>query len=183
MGNLQKGESFILVDNEYTVEHISDKYVRASCGGVDYFFDKEFLGRRDILCTYPPQKQFHEQTDGWLNALESFNKKTTGQVVTSGRKFDQGKPQYSLIPSKALLEVVKVLTFGAQKYDPENWRRVPDAKTRYFDAAQRHLWQWKDGEINDEGAGGSDCHHLAAAISNLMFILQLELEEKENNNV
>jgi Domain of unknown function (DUF5664) len=90
---------------------------------------------------------------------------------TGGRKFDGGKLQYSLLPPLALEDVVKVLTFGAQKYEPDNWKRVPDAKRRYFDAAQRHIWAYKAGEINDPESG---VNHLAHAVCCLMFINDLD---------
>lgn len=92
-----------------------------------------------------------------------------------GVKFDGGKPQYGLLPPVALLEMVKNLTFGASKYAPENWRNVPEARRRYFDAAQRHMWQWKMGEQIDPENG---LHHLAAAAINMMFITELELLER-----
>ena len=41
-----------------------------------------------------------------------------------GRKDDDGKLRYDLIPPLALEEVVRVLTFGAEKYGPNNWRAV-----------------------------------------------------------
>ena len=34
----------------------------------------------------------------------------------TGKKKDQGKPRYSLVPINAEEEFVKVLTFGADKY-------------------------------------------------------------------
>jgi len=90
---------------------------------------------------------------------------------TGGRKFDGGKLQYSLLPTSALEDVVKVLTFGSEKYEPDNWKRVPDAKRRYFDAAQRHIWAYKAGEINDPESG---VNHLAHAVCCLMFINDLD---------
>jgi hypothetical protein len=93
-----------------------------------------------------------------------------------GRKFDGGKLQYGLIPPLALRETVKVLTYGAEKYEPDNWRRVPDGPRRYFDAAQRHLWAYKKGELNDEETG---INHLAHAICCLMFMLDLDESEYE----
>ena len=60
-------------------------------------------------------------------------------AATGGRKFDGGKLQYGLLPPLALEATVDVLTFGAQKYERDNWKRVPDAKRRYFDALQRQI--------------------------------------------
>jgi hypothetical protein len=84
-----------------------------------------------------------------------------------GRKFDGGKLMYGLLPPLALEETVKVLTFGAQKYEPDNWQHVPDSKRRYFDALQRHLWAWKQGEQIDQESG---LPHLAHAMCCLMFL-------------
>lgn len=91
-----------------------------------------------------------------------------------GKKFDQNKPEYGLLPPKALEEVVKVLTFGAQKYERDNWRYVTDGKRRYFDAAQRHLWAWRQGELLDSE---SNYPHLAHALCCIMFLLELEKVE------
>ena len=68
---------------------------------------------------------------------------------TEGRKFDGGKLEYGLVPPLALKEMVKVLTFGAQKYERNNWKYVDDAKRRYFDAMERHIWAYKEGETID----------------------------------
>jgi len=89
-----------------------------------------------------------------------------------GRKFDIGKSQYGLIPPFAQEEFVKVLTYGAQKYAPDNWKFVPEAERRYFDALQRHLWAFKRGERNDSE---SNLHHLAHAMCCLAFLLEFSL--------
>ena len=99
--------------------------------------------------------------------------KKSQTATTGGRKFDGGKPQYGLLPPLALEETVKVLTFGAQKYEPDNWKHVPDSKRRYFDALQRHLWQWKAGEQNDQETGLS---HLAHAMCCLMFLYEHDVK-------
>lgn len=93
-----------------------------------------------------------------------------------GRKFDSGKLRYDLIPVLAQEEVVKVVTLGAEKYDPENWKRVPEGRRRYYAAAMRHIEAWRKGEKQDE----IGTHHIANAISNLMFILEKELQGIED---
>lgn len=90
-----------------------------------------------------------------------------------GMKFDDHKPRPTLMPPKAEAEVVDVLTYGAKKYSPENWRKVPNATERYLDAALRHISAFRRGENHDEE---SDLHPLAHAIAGLMFVLELELE-------
>ena len=96
----------------------------------------------------------------------------TGRPVY-GRKDDAGKPRWDLIPYEALEEVVNVLTHGAQKYAPDNWRSVPDWNRRYFAAAQRHLVAYFQGEDLDDD---SDLPHLAHAACCILFLLAKELE-------
>jgi len=88
-----------------------------------------------------------------------------------GKKFDSGKPDWSLLPLKTLKPVVQVLTFGARKYSRGNWKHVPDAKNRYYAAAMRHIEDYQDGTLLDEESGHP---HLAHAICCLIFLLWFE---------
>lgn len=92
---------------------------------------------------------------------------------TGPRKFDAGKLRYGLVPPLALQEMVKVLTFGAQKYEPNNWQKVPESKSRYFDALERHVWAWKMGEVLDPESG---IHHLAHAMCCLAFLYEHDVK-------
>jgi hypothetical protein len=94
-------------------------------------------------------------------------------ATTGGRKFDGGKLQYGLLPPLALKATVEILTFGAEKYEPDNWKHVPDSKRRYFDAMQRHLWAWKEGEQDDPETGKN---HLAHAMCCLMFLYEHDVK-------
>lgn len=95
--------------------------------------------------------------------------KASQTATTGGRKFDGNKLEYGLIPPLALQEMVRVLTFGAQKYERDNWKKVPDSKRRYFDALERHIWAWKMGEQLDPESG---IHHLAHAMCCLSFLYE-----------
>lgn len=106
------------------------------------------------------------------NKFDRMVVKESQNATTGGRKFDGGKLQYGLFPPLALKTVVDVLTFGAEKYEPDNWKHVPDAKRRYFDAAQRHLWAWKEGEQIDPESGK---HHLAHALCCLTFLYEHDI--------
>ena len=57
-----------------------------------------------------------------------------------GIKHDSKKPKMNLLPPKAIVEVAKVLTFGAQKYGPENWKELEDLQNRYLAGALRHIF-------------------------------------------
>ena len=100
--------------------------------------------------------------------------------MDNGRKQDGGKLEYGLLPPLALEETVKVLTFGAQKYERDNWQKVPDSKRRYFDAMQRHVWAWKQGEQIDEESG---IHHLAHAMCCMMFLYEHDIKYTVDDEV
>ena len=91
--------------------------------------------------------------------------------MSEGRKFDAGKPRWSLLPIRAVQQIIEVLEVGARKYDVDNWKRVPDASTRYYDALMRHVHAWRDGEKTDPETG---LHHLAHAGCCLLFLLWLD---------
>ena len=100
-------------------------------------------------------------------------------MINEGLKYDGEKPQWDLLEYRVLEDVVKVLTFGAQKYDVDNWINVPNAQRRYFAAAMRHLTAWKKEEMIDPE---SDLPHLAHAICSLMFLASGKLQnEKESS--
>jgi len=113
--------------------------------------------------------QFEDSTDPVVASQVATTGGPSQVATTGGRKFDGGKLEYGLLPPFALDETVKVLTFGAQKYERDNWKKVPDSKRRYYDALQRHLWAWKRGEIIDPESG---IHHLAHAMCCLMFLYE-----------
>jgi hypothetical protein len=97
-------------------------------------------------------------------------------MFEEGQKFDAQKPRFSLIPKGVLAPVINVLEFGAQKYSEGNWARVQNSRSRYFDAAQRHLDAWWQGESKDVETGES---HLAHAICCLMFLLAKDVAKTE----
>lgn len=87
-----------------------------------------------------------------------------------GRKDDTGKEPWHLFPFDAADEIVKVLQFGANKYEERNWERGMDWN-RPFGALIRHMWRWWHGEDKDEETGLS---HLAHAGCCILFLLAYE---------
>ena len=98
-------------------------------------------------------------------------------MTASGIKYDSEKPKMNLLPPKAIVEISKVLTFGAEKYDAENWRKLDDLQNRYTAGALRHIFAHMDGEKLDPETGLS---HMAHALCCLLFNLEIELEDGES---
>ncbi|QHJ84311.1 MAG: hypothetical protein [Caudoviricetes sp.] len=90
------------------------------------------------------------------------------EAPVTGVKHDSDKPRFSLLPLKQVWDIVAVLEFGAKKYAPDNWQKVPDAENRYFDAAMRHLCAWRSGEKRDPE---TNLPHLAHAACCLLFLM------------
>lgn len=89
----------------------------------------------------------------------------------AGVKHDAGKPRWDLLPWEAVEAVVLVLTYGATKYGPDNWRRVPGARWRYLGAALRHVAAWARGQRLDAESG---LPHLAHAAASILFLISLD---------
>jgi len=96
-----------------------------------------------------------------------------------GLKFDAGKPSASLLPGIALLEVAKVLDFGAQKYAKQNWRKGMKI-SRLYDAAMRHMLAINDGELIDPESG---LPHAAHACCCLLFAIDLHVTAPKFDDV
>ena len=96
-------------------------------------------------------------------------------VDSVGKKYDQEKPRFDLIPPTAEEMLARVLTFGAKKYAPNNWMLVEDASNRYIAAALRHINAHRKGNYFDDETGEP---HLAHAMCCLAFILELECGEE-----
>jgi hypothetical protein len=91
----------------------------------------------------------------------------------AGRKNDAGKDPWDLLPWGPVQDIVRVLEHGARKYEPENWRKVPNARRRYFAAMMRHLLAWWRGERLDPDSG---LPHLACAGCSLLFLAAFDQE-------
>ena len=96
--------------------------------------------------------------------------------MSEGMKFDGGKLRYGLVPHIAFKGLAEVLTFGAEKYAPNSWQTVPNAKERYLDALYRHIEAYRNGESKDSESGIS---HLSHALANCAFLLHFEATENE----
>ena len=84
-------------------------------------------------------------------------------------KFDEGKEPHDLIDKEIIIELAKVLGYGANKYEAHNWK-IGLPISRYYSACQRHLLSFNSGETIDSESG---LNHLGHAACNLMFMLYM----------
>ena len=110
-----------------------------------------------------------DEFNGFIYGMSSEDK------MEVGRKQDQGKERWSLIPAGTIKQVLSVLEFGAVRYEVDNWMHVPDARRRYYDAMMRHVEAWWLGEVKDADSG---LPHLAHAVACLLFLMWFE-EKKD----
>lgn len=84
-------------------------------------------------------------------------------VKRGGVKNDTGKaPLHFMVPD-AIAGVCRVFAFGAEKYEPENWKEGI-AYTRVWAAAMRHLFLWFFRQECDDESGLSHLDHASCDI-------------------
>ena len=79
--------------------------------------------------------------------------------ITGGAK-GQKLARFDLLPGDSLWALAEHFGKGAEKYEDRNWEKGYDWSLN-FAAAQRHMWQWWNGEDIDPETGSS--HLIAAA--------------------
>lgn len=99
-------------------------------------------------------------------------------IANTGMKFDTDKLRFDLIPAIATEGLAAVLTYGAKKYKPNNWRSVDPQ--RYVAAFERHWHAYISGELLDKESG---LPHLAHCMTNLSFLLELGYKPEQQQTL
>ena len=104
----------------------------------------------------------------------------TGRAASvPGAKLDAGKNRLGLVLmdfARALREVGRVGTYGANKYSASGWVSVPDGVQRYTDAMFRHLLSEATGQEYDPD---TELLHAAHTAWNALARLDLMLRERQ----
>lgn len=96
-----------------------------------------------------------------------------------GIRKNKGKPRVSLIFSDALMEVAKVGTFGARKYNDHNWRKGMNWSFM-MDAGLRHAIRYNNGKrIDDE----TELSNLAHICWNFLALLDYEINNQGTDDL
>ena len=121
------------------------------------------------------------KAEGWPTEWREYLH-DVGFGKDTGVKYDNEKIQMELLPLRELQEVARVLTYGAKKYSPDNWKKVPDMKERYTGALLRHLTAYRQGITFDHETNPNPQRHIAQVVCNALFLLWKELED-ENTKI
>lgn len=95
--------------------------------------------------------------------------------MEKGSRYNKGKLMWHLVSWKALEPMVRVLMFGAQKYNSWNWSKGL-SYVEICDSLQRHLNSFIQGEDNDEE---SKLEHVGHILCNAMFLSYMFLFRKD----
>ena len=153
--------------------------------GDSYLLKNNWNGYKSETCYWLSDGIFHHTEyfiDSNIISAEEFialhKKEENIEQSTSGRKYDNGKLRYDLIPSECMEALARILTYGANKYEANNWQNLEDYYNRYYAANERHIQKWRQGEDYDQESGEL---HLAHAFTNVCFLLWKKLKENKEN--
>ena len=105
-----------------------------------------------------------------MNNIEpKFEVKDSGhrQEFATGARRDtqEGKGRFDLLPCHAITRLATHFENGSKKYGDDNWRKgIP--LNRYLDSAFRHLYEFMDGQRDED--------HAIAAAWNILCLLETE---------
>lgn len=121
-------------------------------------------------------KETKERAEKALREADKFNFNPDKAV-----KFDGNKPQFYLLPIRAMGELTKDATYGAHKYSVGNWKNGGGMEfTRLLNAAKRHMDKFVSGESYDKEElilkmYPEGIHHLAMAAWSLLILCEYDM--------
>jgi hypothetical protein len=103
--------------------------------------------------------------------LEMLNTKNTNPKDAIGTR----KAPMSTVPANVLKEVGVGMMEGSRKYGRHNYRVAGIRASVYYDATQRHMMDWWEGEDLDPDSGLS---HITKGICSLIVLRDAMLNDK-----
>lgn len=101
-----------------------------------------------------------------------------------GKKYDSGKSMVGTLCRvfpRALLGIGQCIEFGTHKYpQPDNWKLVDGAFTRYQDSMMRHYLKFLAGQDKDSE---TKLLHLKHMVWNALAVLELYLMDHEDETL
>lgn len=102
--------------------------------------------------------------------------------MKQAKRFNKGKPQYSLFEMSTLEPCIKVLEFGAEKYGRCNWKKgLPTL--HLLDSLLRHIIAYKEGEDKDKESGINHLGHIMCNVMFLTYFHNTKWDNRKENNI
>lgn len=118
-------------------------------------------GRNFFKVTEDPEQFYYSYEMLQTSELKPIRTFETGAV----RDTAEGKPRMGLLPLDLLKRVAKHYQIGAEKYEPDNWRKGQPKDTT-MDSLLRHLESYRKGETDED--------HLSAVIWNAFSMMHVD---------
>ncbi|MBQ5839793.1 MAG: hypothetical protein IIW42_07190 [Bacteroidaceae bacterium] len=96
--------------------------------------------------------------------------------MSEGRKDDDGKLRWDLLPLNLIEKVVEVYTFGVTKYEANTWQNLKDGYNRCKAAMFRHLVAHERGETVDDESGLPALAHM---VWNAIAMMHFAMKDKK----
>lgn len=93
-------------------------------------------------------------------------------------RYDAEKLRFDLLPPEAMIELARIYTIGAIKYEDNNWRKGMNY-SKCFGALYRHLLKFQSGQTVDPETG---CHHMAQVAWNAIALMVYDLHGSGNDD-
>lgn len=139
---------------------------------VETFITQEFNSKFYKSSDVPVNESKHYVGDSVTEEeVESESKSTSSEdslianADDKALRYNSGKPKWSLVHFPSLEPLVKVLEFGAKKYEAYNWMKPMD-KEAILESLMRHLISLFGGEEFDKE---SELPHIGHILANAMF--------------
>lgn len=97
-----------------------------------------------------------------------------------GKKFDQDKPDLSLLPANAKIGIARAFMHGAKKYGRCDYLNGMDW-TRIISAVDRHVTAFNDGKDFDSDSGLNHLYHAGASIMMLIEFYDRDIGTDNRN--
>jgi len=138
----------------------------AESNGDDYAMVVEYhAGWRS--CSYGEKTCWYVDPSHYELVQQAKAKPPTTKYPDGNPKTAMGlaKPNYRCVPMTAVYAMGKVMTGGAIKYGPFNWRKDKITSSTYIDAARRHLDALADGTRIDPESGEPQEAHIMSCMA------------------
>ena len=168
----------------YAIEYFNEKIN-------EYYLGDETFETEEAARDYYRFTQYRLSNDVSFSRIVELNekecKKEPAYDLTDdgkGKKYDSGKSMVGTLCRvfpRALLGVGQCIEFGTHKYpNPDNWKLVDEAFTRYQDSMMRHYLKFLAGQEKDSE---TKLLHLKHMVWNALAVLELYLMENEDETL